>query len=65
MRIIVDGTKCQGNARCWAQDQDMFNLDDEGYLPSQVIDVPNDADHQLRARRAVKACPERALTLEE
>lgn len=65
MRIIVDGAKCQGNARCWAQDHEMFDLDDEGYLPTQVIDVPDDPDKQLKARRAVRACPERALTLEE
>lgn len=65
MRVIVDGAKCQGNARCWAQDEQMFDLDDEGYLPSQTIEVPNHPDKQLKARRAVRACPERALTLEE
>lgn len=65
MKIIVDGARCQGNARCWAQDQNLFDLDDEGYLPSQTITVPDDPDRQIKARRAVKACPERALTLEE
>lgn len=65
MKIIVDGAKCQGNARCWAQDNEMFDLDDEGYLPSQAIAVPATPEKELAARRAVRACPERALTLEE
>lgn len=65
MKIIVDGAKCQGNARCWAQDKDMFELDDEGYLPTQTITVPDTPEKQLAARRAVRACPERALTLED
>lgn len=65
MKIIVDGAKCQGNARCWAQDNEMFDLDDEGYLPSQTIAVPGTPEKELAARRAVRACPERALTLEE
>ncbi|MCB2062506.1 MAG: ferredoxin [Novosphingobium sp.] len=61
MRIRVDGAKCQGNARCWALAPDMFELNDEGYMEEAVIDVP-DGD-QEKASRAVRACPERALTL--
>jgi len=63
MRIKVDGSKCQGNARCWALAPDLFELDDEGYLGDGVIDVPP-GDEQ-RAARAARACPERALTILE
>ncbi len=65
MKIIVDGARCEGNARCWAQDPVLFVLNEEGYLETGTIEVPDDAEAQLRARRAVRACPERALTLEE
>ena len=61
MRIKIDGTKCQGNARCWALAPELFELDDEGYLENGEIAVPP-GDEQ-RAARAARACPERALTI--
>lgn len=63
MRIEVDGTKCQGNARCWAVAPELFDLNDEGYLGNTVIVVP--AGDEQRAARAARACPERALTILE
>lgn len=65
MKIVIDGTRCQGNARCWAQDPVLFALNDEGYLEDGTITVPDNADAHLRASRAVRACPERALRVEE
>lgn len=63
MRIKVDAEKCQGNARCWTWAPELFALNDEGYLdPGDVIVPPGEEEN---ARRAVKSCPERALTLEE
>ncbi|MCB2078192.1 MAG: ferredoxin [Novosphingobium sp.] len=61
MRIKVDGAACQGNARCWAVAPELFELNDEGYLESQVIDVPSGREQE--ASRAVRACPERALSI--
>jgi len=63
MRIKVDGSKCQGNARCWALAPDLFELNDEGYLEDAVIAVP--AGEEQRATRAARACPERALSVLE
>lgn len=63
MKIKVDAEKCQGNARCWTWAPNLFELNDEGYLDPGDIDVPEGEEEN--ARRAVKSCPERALTLEE
>jgi len=61
MRVLIDGAKCQGNARCWAQAPELFVLNDEGYLESGEITVP--PGDEPRATRAVRACPERALSI--
>ncbi len=61
MRIKIYGSKCQGNARCWALAPDMFELNDEGYMEGGEIEVP--AGEEQRASRAARACPERALTV--
>ena len=63
MKIRVEAEKCQGNARCWTWAPNLFELNDEGYLDPGDIEVP--ADEEENARRAVRSCPERALTLDE
>ncbi len=63
MRLKVDGSKCQGNARCWAVAPDLFDLNDEGYLEDAVIEVP--AGEEQMATRAARACPERAIEILE
>ncbi|CAI7980995.1 Ferredoxin [Frankia sp. Hr75.2] len=57
MRIVV------GEARCHTLEPDLFPLDDLGYV--DVTDPEVQADQAERARRAVAACPERALSLAE
>ncbi|OCC23510.1 ferredoxin [Croceicoccus estronivorus] len=63
MKVKVDAAKCQGNARCWTWAPNLFELNDEGYLDPGDVNVPEGEEEN--ARRAVKSCPERALTLEE
>lgn len=63
MRVKVNASKCQGHARCWTWAPNLFQLNDEGYLDPGDVEVPE--SEELNARRAVRACPERALTLEE
>ncbi|MGI4876004.1 MAG: ferredoxin [Janthinobacterium lividum] len=61
MKIKVDVANCAGHARCANVAPSLFNLTDDGYLATALIDVP-DVDQAL-ARRSVRACPERILTL--
>lgn len=63
MRVIVDQPRCQGHARCYALAPALFDLDDAGYVLPGDLDVPE--GQEAIARRAVRACPERALRLDE
>lgn len=61
MKILVDQSRCQGHARCYSLAPALFELDDGGYiLPGDIV-VP--AGDEAIATRAVRACPERALTI--
>jgi ferredoxin len=63
MRILANIAKCAGHARCASVAPKLFILNEEGYLEISTIEV--DADSEGLARRAIRACPERILTLEE
>ena len=63
MKVKVDNAKCQGHARCWSLAPALFQLDDEGYVVAGDIEVP--AGAEALALRAVRACPERALSADE
>ena len=63
MKIIVDTTLCSGHARCAAAAPEIFTLDESGYVGFEEKLVP--AGMEAQAQRGVRACPERALKLEE
>ena len=63
MKIIADTKKCCGHARCASVDETLFVLDENGYIAVSEIVVP--IGKETLARRGVRACPERALTLAE
>lgn len=63
MKVTVDKTLCSGHARCNAVDEDLFPLDDLGYVQLDDPEVP-DGQEDL-ARGGAAACPERALGLLE
>ena len=62
VRIVVDGSKCDGHGICALIVPERISLDTWGY--AAVDDEPLDQRRTLaRARRAVQACPAGALTL--
>jgi ferredoxin len=61
VRVSVDNSRCAGHARCAAVDDELFVLDDDGYIAPGDIEVP--AAKEELARKGVAGCPERALTL--
>ena len=63
MKIKAKTESCAGHARCAAVAPELFELNDEGYLETPEINVP--AGLEALARRAVRACPERILSIEE
>ncbi|MCF8471260.1 ferredoxin [Sphingorhabdus sp.] len=63
MRVKIDGEHCTGHGRCAKYAPNVFILDDDGYNAdrSNEIDVP--AGEEENAKRGMKSCPERAITL--
>jgi ferredoxin len=63
MKIHIDKAACVGNARCAAVAEELFPLDENGYIAVSEIDVP--AGKEELARRGARACPERIIVIEE
>ena len=63
MKIRIDKAACVGNARCAAVDEELFPLDEDGYIAVEVIEVPPGKEEI--ARRGARACPERIIVIEE
>jgi ferredoxin len=64
VKIRIDVELCSGHGRCYTLSPELFTDDDRGY--GEVIgDGTVSADQLEAARRAVLACPERAITLDE
>ena len=62
--VSVDGSRCQGHARCFAFAPEVFDFDDEGYAfvpeeKSRYDELPEDV------RQAVANGPERAIVVNE
>lgn len=63
MKVRIDKSACVGNARCWAVSEELFPLDDDGYIQIEEIDVPPGMEDL--ARRGARACPERVIEIVE
>ena len=63
MKIRIDKAGCVGNARCAAVSEELFPLDDEGYIAVEEVVVPPGKEDL--ARRGARACPERVITVIE
>ncbi len=63
MKIRIDKAGCVGNARCAAISEELFPLDDEGYIEVTEVDVP--PGMEALARRGARACPERIIEVIE
>jgi ferredoxin len=63
MKIRIDKARCVGNARCAAVSEELFPLDDDGYIAVEEVNVPPGMEEV--ARRGARACPERIILIEE
>jgi ferredoxin len=62
MRVNIDKSKCQGHALCAMASEDLFELDDLGYIATTSGDVP--AGSEQRAQEGAAACPEQAIAVQ-
>ena len=63
MKIRINKSACVGNARCAAVSEQLFPLDDDGYIAVEEVDVPPGMEEL--ARKGARACPERIIVVEE
>ena len=63
VKIKIDKQACVGNARCAAISEVLYQLDDDGYIAVEEIDVPPGMEDL--ARRGARACPERVIEVVE
>jgi ferredoxin len=63
MKILINKAACAGNARCAAVSEELFPLDDDGYIAVEEVIVPPGKEEL--ARRGARACPERIIIIEE
>lgn len=64
MKVVIDHDRCTGHGRCYVLADSLITDDDAGY--GQVVSDGTIPDGQLAmARRAVEACPEQAITIEQ
>jgi ferredoxin len=61
-RLVVDAARCDGHGICALRCPELVTLDEWGYAAVEEGAVTS-APTLRRARRALSACPERALTL--
>ena len=64
VKIVVDLDRCQGHGRCYDLAPGLFGPDEEGHVALLVPDGLVGAGEEAEAARAVRSCPERALSLE-
>ena len=63
MKVIANEKLCSGHTRCTAVGGEFFELNEVGYIGFTEKEVPPGQEEM--ARRGVRACPERALTIVE
>ena len=63
MKILINKAACAGNARCAAVSEELFPLDEDGYIAVAEVNVPPGKEEL--ARRGARACPERIIIIEE
>jgi ferredoxin len=63
MRVTVDRELCQGHTLCNSFGPDVYRLDDEGRCLPLEGAVP--AELESQSEEGARACPERAISVEE
>lgn len=63
MKVVIDAERCTGHGRCYVLSPTVFSDDDRGH--GQVIgDGTVSTPEQIEAaERAVRSCPERAISV--
>lgn len=63
MRVQSKESLCIAAGRCVAVAEDIFELDEDGFVLDRTVDVPEGREDAVE--QAVLLCPARALVIEE
>ena len=64
MKVRVDANKCQGHTLCNRVAPELFRLrDEDGHAETVTPEVPKELEE--KARKAMRGCPEQAISIEE
>ncbi len=64
MRVRVDAGKCQGHTLCHRVAPELFRLrEEDGHSEVIVSEVPKGLEE--KARKAMRGCPEEAISIDE
>ncbi len=63
MKIVVDFDKCNSNAACQAAAPEIFEVREDNFL--YILDENPGEEHRAKAEAAVRACPTRAISIED
>jgi ferredoxin len=63
MRIVVDFDVCEANALCMGIAPEVFEVDDDDFL--KVLSVEPPEEMRSLMEEAVRACPKRAISIED
>jgi ferredoxin len=59
--VVIDPTRCQGHGRCYSLFPDLFDCADDDGRGLVIVERPGPA-HADHVTRAVRECPERAIS---
>lgn len=60
-KVQINQAGCAGHARCHAIVEDLFLLDDEGYINTAGFEIP--AGREDDVQFASRSCPEQIITV--
>jgi ferredoxin len=63
MKVFLDRKKCQGHGQCLLFAETLFALDDEGI--AVLLNEHPDESRRANVLDAIRACPVRAIKMEE
>lgn len=61
LKVRIARSQCVGNARCHAVAEQLYPLNDEGYVAIDSFEVGS--GDEVLARRGARACPERIISV--
>jgi ferredoxin len=61
--LSVDAARCTGHGRCYTEAPKLLSDDEEGFVTLRGSSLEIADDQLADAEAAVRACPERAITL--